>query len=143
MINIGIGIGLSIGRNSGIMLGSELVIDGDFGTPASWTVTSGVTISGGTCNLVSKAGTGAYQSIGLQTNKKYLVGFDVVSISGGLVSAWAGGAQSSTSNPGFSSTGAKSFIMDLTGLTPNGLIVIGGYTTATCSIDNFSVREIL
>ena len=135
-------VGLILDKSKGLVLGSNVVTNGDFSNgstgwtvPANWTIGSGVATSLGTG--------GAYLNTGQITvsGKTYQIEFDIVSetVATGGVSVGVG---VSSAGPVFTGVGHKKHIITA---TANSYVFVGcrGAGTWQGSIDNISVRELL
>lgn len=131
---VGQPVGLQLDKSKGLVLGPELVTNGDFSAgstgwtvPAGWSITDGVAVASVTsASLLSGSNVTAGRS--------YRVEFDVVSYTSGTLYVRVGAGAAATT----SSSGRKSFI--LTATTTAGVEFYGGTISAT--IDNISVKEI-
>ena len=83
---VGQPVGLMLDKSKGLVLGPELVTNGDFTSSANWTTGSGWMISGGKLTATSVAfGVETKQTIAsLVSGSRYVVTFDVVVTSGSL-----------------------------------------------------------
>ena len=120
------------------VLGSELVVNGDFATDSDWSSTEVATIriSGGSINFSSTSSNKRIQNIGsIIVGKKYIVNYDIVSISEGSF-AFQDGVSTYTYR---SSTGSYSEEITASGT----FIRIRTAGTTTGSIDNVSVKEVI
>jgi hypothetical protein len=126
-----------------IVLGDELVVNGDFATDSYWTKSGGATISGGQANIVGDGTsfTNIIQHSIFTIGKKYKVSVDVT-ISSGLGLKFQDGANNE--NIGFATT-SGTYVFYFTG-TSNANFVIGrrtGGTAFNSSVNNVSVKEAL
>jgi len=136
-------VGLILDKSKGLVLGPELVTNGDFATDTGWTKSAGTTISGGKVNLASVAiNTIAFEQTGysLVVGKTYEIKFEISNYSSGSFSIRLG----------------NNTLNNITGINANGSyvyrIVQGNTGTqsfsvfvaviGTASFDNISVKEI-
>jgi len=116
------------------VLGSELVVNGDFATDTAWTKGSGWTISGGSANQDNSTPNSGdlTQSNVTTSGKKYKVTFDLV-VTSGTISALVGGHNL------FTTSGTKTFIKTAT----SSNLTFRNYSNFIGSIDNVSVKEVI
>ena len=130
-------VGLALDKSQGLVLGPELVTNGDFSSATGWTLSAGWSITGGA--LVGTS-VGAF-STAVQTSvttagKTYRVSLTVVVTAGALNLGLPPGSGGSID---ISATGSYSYLMVAN--TGNvGVRAGGGGFTGT--VDNFSVREL-
>jgi hypothetical protein len=74
-------VGLMLDKSQGLVLGSELVTNGDFSSATGWTVGAGWTISGGVATATTSPGT-LTQTIGITAGRTYSVSFTVSNVVG-------------------------------------------------------------
>jgi hypothetical protein len=135
-------VGLMLDKSKGLVLGPELVTNGDFSSGTGWTTNTGWSITGG-------AAVGAAVSTSLfgggvtpVAGRTYRVDFDVISYTSGSLFVTVGGNFSG--NP--SLTGAamapgRKSVYVVSGSSPSrGVEFYGGSIAAT--IDNISVKEL-
>jgi len=80
---VGMPVGLMLDKSQGLVLGPELVTNGDFDSATGWTVEAGWEISAGKLRAVSGAnGTRGYQQLTTSAGTWYKVTFDVDAVSG-------------------------------------------------------------
>ena len=120
------------------VLGSELVVNGDFATDSDWSSTEVATIgiSGGSINFSSTSSNKRIQNIGsIIVGKKYIVNYDIVSISEGSF-AFQDGVSTYTYRSSIGSYSEE--------ITASGTFIrIRTAGTTTGSIDNVSVKEVI
>jgi len=76
-------VGLLLDKSKGLVLGPELVTNGDFSNGTTgWTLGNGWSISAGRANYSNATGTTTLQQGGYSTNTTYVVSFNVLSIAG-------------------------------------------------------------
>ena len=141
-------VGLQLDKSKGLVLGPELVTNGDFSQGTTgWTATTvGVDFSGGvlTFNRTSGNPDPVATNTGSATSgKTYVFTFDVVSISAGTnnVGIRVGAGSVFYHGTGLVSTGRKQIIFSAA-TTGQIQIYSGGAATLTTIIDNISVREL-
>ena len=123
------------------VLGSELVLNGNFSSDTDWVKGTGTTISGGTANFSSAGSIGLYQNIGTQTG--YVkVEFTVTSYTSGTLNVYSGSNQSvGNINVSANALGTYTAYVDRTGGNVN--IVFGSSDNFIGSIDNVSIKEVI
>ena len=137
---VGQPVGLMLDKSKGLVLGPELVTNGNFSNGATgwtlgsgWTVVSGVAKKStvGTANAVS-------QSVGVSANKFYRVLFTVSELTAGSVNVRLGG----TATVNFSATanGTYSIVIPSAGI--DAFVYFYSGSTFDGAIDNISVREL-
>lgn len=126
-------VGLMLDKRLGLVLGPELVTNGDFATDTWWAKNAGVSISGGQCSF-SSAGqnTGVYKNSILTVGKWYQVTYTIASRSSGSVQVWT---------TGVSRNAAGTYTEYYQATTANFGILAGANGT-TLTLDNISVREL-
>ena len=121
----------------GVVLGSELVTNGDFTSSAGWGILgTGFSIAGG--KLIGVNATNAsfiYRALVLTAGKHYRLSVYVDSVSAGSFSAYWGASILYISIPGF-------FYLDFIASASDNYIYIQGYTSFTGIIDYVSIKEI-
>ena len=134
-------VGLMLDKSQGLVLGPELVTNGDFsGGSTGWTVPAGWTITGG--GAVATATNGSLLGGGVTTvsGRTYRVDFDVVSYTSGVLYITVGGNFSG--NPSLTgaamAAGRKTVYVTAGASSSRGVEFYGGTVTAT--IDNISVK---
>ena len=136
-------VGLMLDKSQGLVLGSELVANGDFsGGSTGWSVPAGWLITGGAA--VAAATNASLLGGGLTpvSGRTYLVSFDVVSYTSGTLYVTVGGNFSG--NPALTgaamAVGRKSVYVTSGSSPSRGVEFYGGTIAAT--IDNISVKEL-
>ena len=130
-------VGLMLDKSKGLVLGSELVTNGDFSqgsagwTPNVWAIGSGVATSTATSTSLINGFTSVQ-------GRFYKVEFDVVTYTSGTLYVTVGGNYSTPLT--FTSSGRKSAYVVAGATNTRGIEFYGG--SVTCSIDNISVREL-
>jgi hypothetical protein len=133
---------LMLDKRLGLVLGSELVTNGNFATNSDWTLENGWSISDGKLRY-SDTGTGreAYQAVSTVSGKWYLVRFDVDSISAGQVGVYS--LQSNITSAQFSpATGTRYAYLLATGASMTVRLRSSAAGSGNIVIDNVSVREL-
>lgn len=132
-------VGLMLDKSRGLVLGSELVVNGTFDVDANWTKYSGWGIADGKATKTPGTAGTLVQPYALTPGKTYKVTYEVSNRTAGQCTAvFVGGttvAEGVHSNNGF-----RSCI--LTAVTGNGTFGISADSLFNGSIDNFSIREL-
>jgi hypothetical protein len=135
-------VGLRLDKSRGLVLGSELITNGDFATDTDWTKATGWSISGG---VASYDGTDApnamYQtSAALVAPKSYRVTITVTLTQGALLVR----PQYNTTVGQYQINSSGTYTIILRGQSAGGFGVIAGSSGVRFigSIDNISVREL-
>jgi hypothetical protein len=134
-------VGLILDKSKGLVLGTELVTNGDFsGGSTNWTLGTGVAIAGGVATFTSVAAAqdSLYQLNVVTIGKRYRVSFDITSYTSGSVQ-FQFGAQVSVLR---SAVGTYTFDLMATPFGNANLVFKAGAAGTTLSIDNISVREV-
>ena len=128
-------VGLMLDKSQGLVLGPELIANGNFSSATGWTLGANWAISGGTLNGTTAT---SYSYIntpaGLVAGMVYYVSFDILSISSGSVYINVGGISQAT----FTTLGSKTARI-VVAAGPVNFVYVGG-TGFTGSIDNLSVK---
>ena len=119
------------------VLGSELVVNGDFATNSIWTTPTGWSISNGTLQGTNANAISATQSGFSFLNKSFKVEYTITEISQGGIKVFLGGSQST---PQRSAVGTYVEYIDIT--SGNSTLYIYGINF-TGKIDNVSVKEVI
>ena len=119
------------------VLGSELVVNGDFATNSIWTTPTGWSISNGTLQGTNANAISATQSGFSFLNKSFKVEYTITEISQGGIIVFLGGVQST---PQRSAVGTYVEYIDIT--SGNSTLYIYGINF-TGKIDNVSVKEVI
>jgi hypothetical protein len=132
-------VGLMLDRSRGLVLGSELVVNGSFATDSDWTKEASWTISGGAANYNSASGAGSiFQSETIASGVSVIVSFDIT--------AKTGSAEVQATLSGVESSGNLSALQRhtviLTAASARTNILFYALGSGTLSIDNVSVREL-
>ena len=129
-------VGLALDKSQGLVLGPEVLVNGDFNTDTVWSKGIGWTISGGQA-LYNGFATNLTQTSVVEDGKSYRVTVDVASISGPFtVRAGAGGFSATTS---FSLSAG---IVTATVLSDGPNITIRSDGGTTIAINSISVKEL-
>jgi hypothetical protein len=121
------------------ILGSELVVNGDFATDTNWTKGTGWTISGGkaNCDGSQTSTSSLYQNAGLTIGAAYKVIVTISNYSAGNIRILMGG---STFGEWVNSNGEKTFILVQ---SFDQRIYVQADANFVGSIDNVSVKEVI
>ena len=135
-------VGLMLDRSRGLVLGSELVTNGDFSAGATgWTVPAGWAITGGQAVASATSASLFGGSMTTVSGRWYRVEFDVVSYTSGNLAITVGANYSGqVVLVGPVTVGRKSILVLGGASTTRGVEFYGGTVSAT--IDNISVREL-
>jgi hypothetical protein len=125
-------VSLMLDKSKGLVLGSEVVVNGDFATDTVWTKGTGWTIGSGVATASSSAN--LVQAAILTIGKWYKVSVDVVSYTTGPL--YAGTISNLRALPTGAGTRTIIFLADATSFYLSGLNAFTG------SIDNISVKEL-
>jgi hypothetical protein len=131
-------VGLALDKSKGLVLGSELVTNGDFSSGTGWTLAASWSVSGGTANYNNAgAAQSISQNITLAAGSSYIVTYTVSSFTSGFVYPRLVGA--STVN-GTSATAAGTYRQFI--VAPSSPTTFGFVAQGVMSIDNISVKEL-
>jgi hypothetical protein len=133
-------VALALDKSKGLVLGSELVTNGDFsGGSTGWITTSWV-ISGGKATI-SNVSDSLAQNVTLVAGKAYRVEYTLSGFSG--TGAFRPRFFGGTTVTGISSSANGTYVEIMTAVSGNTQMAIS-VTTATCSgsVDNISVKEL-
>ena len=127
-------VALALDKSKGLVLGSELVTNGDFATDTWWQKSASVTISGGAAVFTSTpGGSGVFQTNLLTVGKFYSVTYSVVSITSGAgFRVWTDGVIRT----------AVGTYTEIYRASSTSFGVLVATTATTGSIDNISVKEL-
>jgi len=130
-------VALMLDKSKGLVLGTELVTNGTFTSPADWTLGTGASIAGGVLAYAGGTSGTTSQSTVNQSGKTYVVTFTIVSRSAGSVRVRFGGNSDGTlqSAPG-------TFTLYTKSLSNNSDILVETNSAFVGTIDNISVREL-
>ncbi len=132
-------VALALDKSKGLVLGSELVTNGDFSSGTGWTVTPEVTISGGVATFTASASSSAlFRSASVVVGRTYEITVVVTSVSSGTIRPRLfGGAATPLI---ISAAGTYTFKDVLTTSNSNvGFVTTGPFTGV---VDNISVKEL-
>ena len=127
-------VGLMLDKSQGLVLGSELVTNGDFSSATGWTAGSGWTISGGVATATTSPGT-LTQSISITANRTYAITFTVASIVGAFRVRLGGSTNIVNTTL---ANGTYTYLAVAEAVDTNLLFAFG--TGGSGSIDNISVK---
>jgi hypothetical protein len=136
-------VGLMLDKRLGLVLGPELVTNGDFSNGTTgWSTTGNgaisVTSGAATISGTTPTNNGAFQNIGAAANRVYRVNFTVVSHAGGMRIAIAGNGVPIQTAPGTYS------VQLAAGASGTGAFgVLTSADNSAVQIDNISVKEVL
>jgi hypothetical protein len=129
-------VGLMLDRSRGLVLGAELVTNGDFSSATGWTVPAAWAISGGAARVtVAAAPTNVLRS-SLSAGAWYLVTIVVSEVTAGSVRAFVG---SSSYTPFYTTPGTYSAILQA---NSNGNIGLENNASFVGAVDSISAREL-
>jgi hypothetical protein len=130
-------VGLMLDKSKGLVLGSELVTNGDFATNTDWTLGVGASISGGVLEYSGGTSGNTIQTQINQSGATYIVTFTLVSRTSGSVRVrFNGNAE------GALQTAPGTYVLYTKSLATNSPIVIETNGSFVGSIDNVSVKLI-
>ncbi len=133
-------VGLLLDKSKGLVLGSELVVNGGFATDTDWTKGTGWTISGGSANFASGAdNSDLIQAIGLPViGTTYRITLSQTWTSGGQIRAIYG-------NQGYNlpaASGTYTFVLTASSAAESNIRFRALAGASVISIDNISVKEL-
>ena len=131
-------VGLILDKSKGLVLGPELVTNGDFSAGTTgWTLLGAATISNGVATINSASSADRLQQTGVIPSNKFVkLEFDVVIVSGTLQFLDLLGGNLAI----FTTSGKKSVIVFSASAT--GIQFFRGGAGVNCTIDNISVKEL-
>ena len=127
-------VGLSLDKSRGLVLGPELVTNGDFASGTGWTVGANWAIGSGVATATASSASLIGSSYPVIAGRSYRVEFDVVTITSGTLFVRVGTGTATS----FTTTGRKSCVLQ--SVDTVGVEFYGG--VVSCSIDNISIREL-
>jgi hypothetical protein len=130
-------VGLQLDLSKGLVLGPELVVNGDFATNTGWVTPAGISISGGGLNF-SNSSDGAYQNAGIQAGKFYRVTMTITRSAGSVGPAFNGSPNTIPTT--VATSGTFSWTFAPTGTANGNFSILGSAFTGT--IDNVTVKEL-
>ena len=122
-----------------VVIGPELVTNGDFATDSDWTLATGAAISGGQLEFSPGSTGNATQSLTLDAGKVYRITFDLVRRDGALSLRLLGGTTNNFAT--VSTTGPHTYYF-VPNAGNNELIILATNSNIDADIDNISVKEI-
>ncbi|MEN9936053.1 MAG: Nonlabens phage [Chloroflexota bacterium] len=129
-------VGLLLDKSKGLVLGPELVTNGDFSNGSTGWTASSVTVSGGVASWVASSGT-LEQDIVIAAGKTYALTYTVSGyVSGNVTPRFTGG----TPVIGVGRAANGTFTEYMLAVADASLRFVGGVFTG--SLDNISVREL-
>jgi hypothetical protein len=132
--------GLTLDKSQGLVLGPELVTNGDFAIVSDWSLGSGWAISGGSGNHTSGGGTGDLrQSITMENGKSYKIPWSLIATSGSALGAARINSVVLDSNMG---TVGNYQAIYLKTASESGDLIFAANNLTECKLDDVSVREI-
>ena len=138
---VGQPVGLILDKSKGLVLGPELVTNGNFSVGTGWTLSGTTTISGGLLNAASPGSEFiATQSVPFVSGKTYELTIVVPTITSGNVSVVYGVGTNVTAITVVSSGTFKSRVAAGSGNSELRLVSSGSGFTGT--IDNISIKEL-
>lgn len=134
-------VALVLDKSRGLVLGSELVTNGDFSVDANWDKGTGWTISGGVATKVAgtAANLGQVVSPSLTVGRTYRVTFSVTVTAGSVDFLFTGGSTTFAAT-GITTTRTVSVLA--VALGANNYFVFTANAAFVGTIDNISVREL-
>lgn len=135
-------VGLMLDKSKGLVLGSELVVNGDFSSASGWGLAGGVwSISGGVASTIAGSTGGLTQNISITAGRFYLVTLNISGWSAnGVIAQFTGGT---TASGGLSSLANGQYRTIILANSGNTTLSITKNSSATAlSVDNISVKEI-
>lgn len=126
-------VGLMLDKSKGLVLGSELVTNGDFSTDTWWSKDAGWTI-GGVASFSNTSAGNLYRANLLTIGKTYKIEFDLT-VTAQYVAFLSGNLSPQTA---FNTSGHKAVYLTATSTT----FSLYAAANAIVSIDNISVREL-
>jgi hypothetical protein len=138
-------VGLMLDKSKGLVLGSELVANGNFSgnSSAGWILDTGWAVVNDTLTFSGASARNAtYFDAAIVNGKTFKVEFDVLNCSnfGATFIALGGTSYLTFSTIGITTTGRKSLIIAASGASAWFLLRVGAGVTA--AFDNISVREL-
>lgn len=131
-------VALALDKSKGLVLGSELAVNGDFESSTGWTVAAGVVISGGVATFTNATSSSAlFRSASVSVGKTYQVTVVVSSYTSGSLNARLFGGLAVGAS--ITAAGTYTFRDVVTSANFNIGFVASG---ATAVIDNISVKEL-
>lgn len=136
-------VGLMLDKSKGLVLGSELVVNNEFDTPASWVLASGMSISSGKLNIAASVGGSAFQTVALKQAGWYIVKLKVDSFSGSDFTVRFLSGSTVAGNFLYKNTAGEAFwIVRASTAFDKVVIQCGGGAGVTAIVDSISVKEL-
>jgi len=130
-------VALLLDKSKGLVLGSELVTNGDFSSATGWTQGAGWSIGSGVATATATSGY-LYQSVAsVAAGKYYEYTVTITSYTSGTLRFFAGSGAENLSTP---MTASGTYTLRVCSRSANQLGVVG--TAFTGVIDNISVKEL-
>ena len=136
-------VGLVLDKSRGLVIGPELVTNGDFsGGSTGWGLAGGVwSVSGGVASTVGGSAGGLTQNISLTAGRAYVVTLDISGWSANtIIAQFTGGSTASGAVGPLANGRYYTVIFANSGTTT--LSITKNSTTTALSVDNISIREI-
>ncbi len=133
-------VGLLLDKSRGLVLGPELVTNGDFSSGTGWTLGTGWSISGGVASANIATGSTLAQAFTTTNGKTYAVTYTITSFtSGGVRARFTGTANVN----GVIRSAAGTYTEYLTATATNGnFVMVDGGVGFVGAIDNITVKEL-
>jgi hypothetical protein len=136
-------VGLMLDKSKGLVLGSELITNGDFATDTIWTKGTGWTISGGVATKTAGTASNLYQPIfatdAAAKNKITVITFDTT-VTAGSFTLSSGGYNVS---PTVTASGSYSFRITASEPSSDRNFYVLASAAFAGTIDNVSVKELM
>ena len=135
---VGQPVGLVLDKSKGLVLGAELVVNGDFSSATGWTVVGGA-ITSGVLRFAAAASNSYADRVattGIAAGKRYTITYTVVSISSGRVRTQVGGIA------GIPRTLPGTYTQLFAAISNGNPAIVVEAAGTTADIDNISVREL-
>ena len=132
-------VGMMLDKSQGLVLGSELIVNGSFATDTNWTKGTGWTISGGSANSLLPNNLQTLTQVRAFPAGTYRISFTISNyIAGQLAARFSGGGSDSASS--VLANGTYSFLLTATAARTQIDFLTTGGTGFTGSIDDISVK---
>jgi hypothetical protein len=134
-------VGLMLDKSKGLVLGPELVKNGEFSSASNWNLNAGWSIGSGSANYsTTGSATILSQANVFTVGKHYQVSFTITSLLAGGFSIYSGTGDILPTGQSVSGNSTGTFTGIISAASTS--LVIRGGATAVGSIDNISVREL-